>query len=266
MAHTGRLRRLFALVPTATEATAIRDDVAFFDAVRESIAKFEGRGGGAGEESIFDTAIRQIVSQHMTGSGVIDIFAEAGLSKPDISVIDDEFRKKFERASDKNLQLEAVRRLIAGEVKLIARRNVVQGRRFSEMLAEAPNRYQNRTLDAAQVIAEIVELSKQIQEQRRRGEETGLTTNELAFYDALSSSESARVAMEDDTLKAIAHDPEEIVRNDAKTDWQVKEQVRAKLRTRIKRLLLKHGYPPDQEPTATALIIEQAEMLAEAGS
>lgn len=265
MAHAGRLRRLFALVPTATEATAIRDDVAFFDAVRESIAKFEGRGGGAGEEPILDTAIRQIVSQHMTGSGVIDIFAEAGLSKPDISVIDDEFRKKFEQASDKNLQLEAVRRLITGEVKLIAKRNVVQGRRFSEMLAEALNRYQNRTIDAAQVIAELVELSKQIQEQRRRGEETGLTTNELAFYDALSSNESARVAMEDDTLKAIAHDLTEIVRNDAKTDWQVKEQVRAKLRTRIKRLLLKHGYPPDQEPTATALIVEQAEMLAESG-
>jgi type I restriction enzyme R subunit len=157
-----------------------------------------------------------------------------------------------------------VRRLIAGEVKLIAKRNVVQGRRFSEMLSEALNRCQNRTIDAAQVIAEIVELAKQIQEQRRRGEETGLTTNELAFYDALSSNESARIAMEDATLQAIAHELTEIVRNDAKTDWQVKEQVRAKLRTRIKRLLLKHGYPPDQEPAATALIIEQAEMLASA--
>lgn len=184
------------------------------------------------------------------------------LEKPDISVIDDEFRKKFETADNKNLQLEAVRRLISNEVKMVGKRNVVAGRRFSEMLSEALNRYQNRTIDAAQVIAEIVEIAKAIREQKRRGEETGLTENELAFYDAMLTNESARIAMEDDVIRAIAHDLTEIVRSDAKTDWQVKETVRAKLRTRIKRLLLKHGYPPDQEPSATDLIIQQAELIA----
>lgn len=264
MAHTGRLKRLMTLVPTSPEATAIRDDVAFFDAVRQSIAKIEAVDRDSDGEAVLDTAVRQIISEHMAGTGVLDIFAEAGLEKPDISVIDDEFRERFEASDQKNLQLEAVRRLIANEVKIIGKRNVVAGRRFSEMLSEALNRYQNRTIDAAQVIAEIVEIAKAIQEQKRRGEQTGLTDNELAFYDAMMTNESARLAMEDDTLRAIAHELTEIVRNDAKTDWQLKEQVRAKLRTRIKRLLLKHGYPPDQEPAATELIIKQAEVMAEA--
>lgn len=265
MAHCGRLKRLFSLVPTSDEANAIRDDVAFFDAVRQSIAKIESPDRDSDGEAGLDTAVRQIISEHMTGTGVVDIFAEAGLEKPDISVIDDDFRKRFETSDQKNLQLEAVRRLIQGEVKVIARRNVVAGRRFSEMLSEALNRYQNRTIDAAQVIAEIVEIAKAIRKQRGRGEETGLTDNELAFYDALTTNESARQAMQDETLRTIAHELTEIVRNDAKTDWQVKETVRAKLRTRIKRLLLKHGYPPDQEASATTLILQQAEVQAEAG-
>lgn len=155
-----------------------------------------------------------------------------------------------------------MRRLLVNEVKVIGTRNIVAGRKFSEMLAEALNRYRNRTIDAAQVIAEIVEIAKAIREQRRRGEETGLDENEMAFYDALGTNESARLAMQDETLRAIAHELTEIVRHDAKTDWQVKETVRAKLRTRIKRLLLKHGYPPDQEPSATDLILQQAEVMA----
>lgn len=265
MAHTGRLKRLFALVPTAPEANAIRDDVAFFDAVRQSIAKIEAVDRTPDGEPVLDTAVRQIISEHMTGTGVIDIFAEAGLEKPDISVIDDDFKRKFEASDQKNLQLEAVRRLISNEVKILGQRNVVAGHKFSEMLSEALNRYQNRTIDAAEVIAEIVEIAKAIQEQKRRGEETGLTENELAFYDAMLTNESARLAMQDETLRTIAHELTVIVRNDAKTDWQLKEQVRAKLRTRIKRLLLKHGYPPDQEPTATELIIKQAEAMAETG-
>ncbi|WP_225753178.1 type I restriction endonuclease subunit R [Actinotalea sp. Marseille-Q4924] len=264
MAHTGRLKRLFSLVPTSDEATAIRDDVAFFDAVRQSIAKIESVDRSPDGEALLDTAVRQIISEHVSGSGVIDIFAEAGLDKPDISVIDDEFSAKFAASENKALQLEAVRRLISKEVKVVGRRNVVAGRKFSEMLSDALSRYQNRTIDAAQVIAEIVEIAKAIREQRKRGEDTGLTENELAFYDALSSNESAREAMKDEVMLLIAHELTAIVRNDAKTDWQVKETVRAKLRTRIKRLLLKHGYPPDKEPLATELIIQQAEQIAEA--
>ncbi|MCY1137647.1 type I restriction endonuclease subunit R [Actinoplanes sp. Pm04-4] len=264
MAHAGRLKRLFSLVPTSDGATAIREDVAFFDAVRQSIAKIEALDRSSDGEAVLDTAVRQIISEHMAGSGVIDIFAQAGLEKPDISVIDDEFRAKFAASDNKSLQLEAVRRLISNEVRIVGRRNVVAGRKFSEMLSEALNRYQNRTIDAAQVIAEIVEIAKAIRAQRQRGEETGLSDNELAFYDALATNESAREAMKDEVMVLIAHELTAIVRNDAKTDWQIKETVRAKLRTRIKRLLLKHGYPPDKEPLATELIIQQAEQMAAA--
>jgi len=263
MAHTARLKRLYSLVPTSVEAVAILDDVAFFDGVRQSIAKIEATDREFSGDAI-DTAIRQIISTHVAGSGVIDIFAAAGLAKPDISVIDDDFLKHFEASDQKNLQLEAVRRLISNEVKIVGKGNIVAGRRFSEMLANAMNRYQNRAITSSQVIAEIVELAKAIRAQRERGEQTGLSENELAFYDALSTNESAREAMKDETIRAIAHDLTAIVRRDAKTDWQVKESVRAKLRTSIKRLLLKHGYPPDQEPTATDLILQQAELMAEA--
>lgn len=264
MAHTGRLRRLYSLVPTSDEARAIRDEVAFFDAVRESIARIEAVDKQASGD-LLDTAIRQIVSNHMAGSGVVDIFAEAGLDRPDLSVIDEEFLEHFKQSDQKNLQLEAVRRLIANEVKIVSKRNIVAGRRFSEMLSDALNRYQNRMIDSSQVIAEIVELARALQAQKQRGVDTGLTDNEMAFYDALTSSEAAREAMQDDTMRVIAHELTEIVRRDAKTDWQVKETVRAKLRTSIKRLLLKHGYPPDHEQAATDLILRQAEVIAEAG-
>lgn len=264
MAHAGRLKRLFALVPTSDEAKAIVDDVAFFDAVRQAITKIEATDKTPGEDAELDTAVRQIISQHVSGGGVIDIFAEAGLEKPDISVIDDEFRKTFETSQNQSLQVEAVKRLIQNEVKIVGKRNVVAGKKFSAMLAEALNRYQNRTIDAAQVMAEIVEIAKRLKEQRERGEKTGLTDSEIAFYDALASNDSAAKVMADETMQKIAHELAEIVRRDAKTDWNVKETVRAKMRTRIKRLLLKHGYPPDQEPTATDLILQQAEVMAEA--
>lgn len=263
MAHAGRLRKLYSLVPTSDEAKTIVEDVAFFDAVRGQIAKLETDAHRSESDAALDTAIRQIVSEHVAGSGVIDLFAEAGIDVPDISIIDDEFRQRFETADLKNARLEAVRRLIANEVRVIGRRNVVAGRQFSEMLAESMNRYQNRTIDAAQVMAEIVAIAQAIKAQKERGGELGLTDNELAFYDALTSNESARIAMQDETMRAIAHELTAIVREDAKTDWNVKETVRAKLRTRIKRLLLKHGYPPDKEASATDLILQQAELVAE---
>ncbi len=265
LAHTRRLKQLFVLVPGAPESVAIRDDVQFFDAVRESIAKLEGADKENRDDDVSrDTAMRQILSQHMAGGGVIDIYAEAGLANPDISLIDDEFAEKFRTSDNKTLQLEMIKRLINSEVKVIGKRNVVAGREFSDMLAAAMNRYQNRAIDAAQVVAEIVAIAKAIREKRAAGDESGLTENEIAFYDALASNDSARQMMQDETMRKIAHELTEIVRKDAKTDWNVKETVRAKLRTRIKRLLLQHGYPPDLQQAATDLILEQAEVMADA--
>lgn len=262
VAHVARLRSFFSLVPASDAATAIRDDVAFFDAVRTAIAKIENAGRGATDAGAeLDTAIRQIVSENMTGSGVVDIYAEAGIANPDISLIDDAFVKRISESDRPNIQMEALKRLLNAEIKAIAGRNLIKGKQFSEMLNASLLRYQNRSLDTAAVVAELVKLAQALKAEQDRGRETGLTENELAFYDALRDNDSAREAMQDETLKKIAHELTDIVRRDAKTDWNVKEQVRAKLRTTIKRLLLKHGYPPDKTPQATELILKQAETI-----
>jgi type I restriction enzyme R subunit len=265
MDQTRRLVSLFAMCVPAEEALKIRDDVAFFDAVRGQISKTEGsdrEGGDPGAE--LETAIKQIVSEAMSGTGVIDIYEEAGLAKPDISLIDDEFVKNFPKSKNQNLQIEVLKRLLADEIGKISRRNVVVGKQFSEMLQQSLLRYQNRTLDSATVMAELADLAARLREEHDRGAKTGLNPDELAFYDAISANGSA-VALGEDTLKAIAHELVEIVRRDAKTDWNVKEQVRAKLRTTIKRLLRKYGYPPDKANTATDLVLQQAEVLATIG-
>lgn len=265
--HVQRLRSFFSLVPASDAASRIRDDVAFFDAVRTAIAKIESAGRGATDAGAeLDTAIRQIVSENMTGTGVVDIYAEAGFANPDISLIDEAFVKKVTESDRPNIQMEALKRLLNSEIRAIAKRNLVKGREFSEMLNTSLLRYQNRSLDTAAVVAELVQLAQALQAEQERGRQTGLTDNELAFYDALRTNESAREAMQDDVMKKIAHDLTDIVRRDAKTDWNIKEQVRAKLRTTIKRLLLKHGYPPDKAPEATELILKQAETLGEESS
>lgn len=188
--------------------------------------------------------------------------AEAGLAKPDISLIDEDFVKNFKKASNPNLQLEMLKRILAAEISKVGKRNIVTGRAFSEMLERSLLRYQNRTIDAAQVVAELVELAQSLKSETDRGVKLGLNEDELAFYDAIRTNDSAVLEIGDDTLKKIAHELLDIVRRDAKTDWNVKEQVRAKLRATIKRLLLKYGYPPDQEPNATQLVLEQAEVIA----
>ncbi len=263
MAQTRTLVSLYAICVPSPEALLIRNDVAFFEALRGQIAKVEGSDReGVDTSALLDTAIKQIVSEAMSGTGVIDIYEEAGLAKPDLSLIDDKFVEKFKSSKNPNLQLELLKRLLAEEIRVIGRRNIVAGRQFSELLSMAILRYQNRTLDAAQVVAELVALAQQMKIEGTRGEKLGLNEDELAFYDAISTNESAVLELGDETLKKIAHELVEIVRRDAKTDWSVKEQVRAKLRSTIKRLLLKYGYPPDSEPAATQLVLDQAEVIA----
>jgi type I restriction enzyme R subunit len=264
LTQAGRFVRLYAICAGTPEAEALKNDTAFFEAVRAQLSKMEGGDLIVNPNAELDTAIRQIVSDAMTGVGVIDIYAEAGLTKPDLSLIDDEFIEKFKQSDRKNLQLEMLRRLLNDEIARIAKRNIVASKQFSEMLSESLLRYQNRTLDSAQVIAALADLARRMTAEANRAEELGLTSDELAFYDAIRTNDSAVIALTDGTLKAIAHELVEIVRRDAKTDWAVKEQVRAKLRATIKRLLRKYGYPPDQQEGATALVLAQAEVLAAA--
>lgn len=263
LSQTRALVGLFAICAATDQARSIRDDVAFFEAVRNQIGKIEGSDRqGPGSDAEVDTAIQQIVSDAMSGAGVIDVYEEAGLARPDISLIDDDFVRRFQTSKNPNLQIELLKRLLSDEIGRVGRRNIVAGRDFSEMLGQSLLKYQNHTLDAAAVVAELAALAQHLKDEQARGTQLGLTDDELAFYDAIHTNESAVIELGDDTLKQIAHDLVRIVRADAKTDWSVKEQVRAKLRATIKRLLLRYGYPPDQEPAATALILQQAEVIA----
>jgi type I restriction enzyme R subunit len=263
MSQTRDLVSLYVMCTPSPQAMRIRDDVAYFEALRGQISKIEGSDReGVDASAVLDTAIKQIVSEAMTGTGVIDIYEEAGIAKPDLSLIDDNFVNKFKKSSTPNLQIEMLRRILADEISRIGGRNVVKGRVFSEMLATSLLRYQNRMLDAAQVVAELVELAESLKVEAHRGADLGLNDDELAFYDAIRTNSSAVLKLGDETLKKIAHELVEAVRKDAKTDWNVKEQVRAKLRSSIKRLLLKYEYPPDDAVAATDLVMEQAEAIA----
>ena len=255
-----QIQEAFVLSVPHKEALRIRDDVAFFQAVRAQLIKLRPGGGGRGEKEI-EAAIKQLVSKSVSSDRVIDIFEEAGLDKPDISILDDEFLGQFKRMPEKNLAVEMLRRLLNDEVRKRSRTNLVLSRSFAELLEETIRKYQNRTLEAAEIIAELVAMAKEFKEALSRGKDLGLTDDEVAFYDALETNDSAVQALGDDILKAIAQDLVKAVRNSVTIDWTVKESVRAKMRSMVKRILRKHDYPPDKQEQATKLVIEQAEVL-----
>ena len=255
------LSQAFALAVPNERALEIRDDVAFFQAVRSVLAK--RAPGQARPEEDLDLAVRQIVSRAVASEGVVDIFAAAGLKKPDISILSEEFLAKVRGMPQRNLAVELLRKLLAGELSTRWRKNVVLARSFAEMLEQAMRRYQNRALEAAQVIEELIGLARDMREAQARGEALGLSDDELAFYDALETNDNAVKVLGDDTLRTIARELVKTVRANVTIDWTVRENVRAHLRVLVKRLLRKHGYPPDKEEKATRLVLEQAEVLSE---
>ncbi len=210
-----------------------------------------------------DHAVRQIISRAVTPDGVIDIFAAAGLEKPDISILSDEFLAEMRGMPQRNLAVELLRKLLKGELKGRRKKNVVQARSFAEMLEQSLRRYQNRAIEAAQVLEELIKLARQMREADRRGEDLGLSEDELAFYDALETNDSAVSVLGDDTLRGIARELVEAVKNNGTIDWTVRENVRAKMRVIVKRILRRHGYPPDMQEKATETVLEQAELLSE---
>ncbi len=255
------LSAAFALSVPADEAIAIRDDVGFYQAVRAVLAK--SVAGERRTDEQLDHAIRQIVSQAIVSDEVIDIFAAAGLRKPDISILSDEFLAEVRGLPQRNVAVELLRKLLAGEIRSRGRRNVVQARSFAELLEQALRRYQNRAIETAQVIEELIALAKEIRQASARGEQLGLTDDELAFYDALEANDSAVAVLGEPELLAIARELTEQVRANVTIDWTVRENVRAQLRVLVKRILRKHGYPPDKQARATELVLEQAEVLSE---
>ena len=251
------LSQAFALAVPHEEALSIRDDVAFFQAVRSVLAKHAA--GDARPEEDLDHAVRQIIAKAVAPEGVVDIFAAAGLRKPDISILSEQFLEEVRCMPQRNLAVELLQKLLKGEIKTRRRRNVVQARSFAEMLEQTLRRYQNRAIEAAQVLEELIELAKEMREAHARGEALGLSDDELAFYDALEVNDSAVKVLGDETLRDIARELVETVRSNVTIDWTVRENVRAQLRVLVKRILRKHGYPPDKQEEATRTVLEQAE-------
>lgn len=208
-------------------------------------------------------AIRQNVSQAVAAEQVVDIFSAAGLDKPDTSVLSDDFLKGVRGMKQKNLAVEALGRLIVDSIQTRLRTNVVESRRFSEMLVDTINRYQNRAIEAAEVIEVLIDLAQEMRDAQHRGEALGLSEEEVAFYDALATNDSAVAILGDDTLRAIARELVESVGRNATIDWTVREASRAKLRVIVRRTLKRFGYPPDKQEKATQTVLEQAERLCQ---
>ena len=255
------LSQAFALAVPHPETFRIRDDVGFFQAVRAALSK--RATGEARPEEDLDLAVRQIISRAVASEGVLDIFATAGLDKPDISVLSDEFLAEVRGMPQRNLAVELLQKLLKGELSVRRGKNVVQARSFAEMLEQTLRRYQNRAIEAAQVIEELIQLAKDMREANARGEQLGLSEDELAFYDALETNDSAVQVLGDETLRTIARELVDTVRSNVTIDWTLRENVRAQLRVLVRRILRRHGYPPDKQEKATVTVLEQAEVLSE---
>jgi type I restriction enzyme R subunit len=254
------LSRAFALCAASDEATAIRDDVSFFQALQAALFKQISSTSKTPEQ--IDAAIRQLVSKAITTDGqVIDVFTAAGLPKPDISILSDQFLAEVRGLKHKNVAAELLEKLLKDELRVRSKRNLVQGQVFSEKLKKALSAYHNRAITTAEVIEELIKLAKELDAATKRGESLGLNDDEIAFYDALAANDSAVQAMGDDRLKLIAAELITQVKKSVTIDWTLRESVRARIRVMVKRILNKYGYPPDLQEQAVKTVLAQAELL-----
>ncbi len=253
----------YSLCCTLDEAKDVRDEVAFMQAVKVILTKRDASNQRRTDEAR-DLAIRQIISSAVVSGEVVDIFAAVGLDKPNIGLLDDDFLAQVHNLPEKNLAVELLERLLQGEIKSRFSSNVVQDKKFSDMLASVIQRYQNRSIETAQVMEELIAMAKKFREAVNRGDQLGLREDEVKFYDALANNESAVRELQDETLKKIAQELTQNLRENLTVDWSERESVRAKLRLMVKRILKKYKYPPDQADNAVQLVLEQAEALGEA--
>lgn len=259
--NTSALIRALSLAASTHEAQDIREDAALFQALSNAFKKTDTEE--TRRTALTDTAIKQLVSKAIESHGVIDVYRELGVEKPEISILSDRFLNEFQTMKYKNLAFEALKKLLSDEIRVRFKDNKVKNRKFSEMLEEAIRKYQNRSIDSAQVIKELVEIAKEVREAQKRGEELGLTDEEIAFYDALADNESARDVLGEDILKKIARELTDLIKKNTSIDWKFRDAVRANLRLMVKKLLKKYGYPPDKTKMATDLVIEQAELMSD---
>ena len=254
------LSKAFSLASASDEAREIRDEVGFFQAIRAALVKSVPGGGKTGAER--DFAVQQIVSRAVVSTEIVDILAAAGVTTPDISVLSDEFLAEVQQMDKKNLALEALRKLLNGEIRSRAKTNVVETRAFSERLEAAIARYHSNAVTTAEVLQELIAIAKDIRAARNRGGETGLSEEEIAFYDALAENDSAVDVMGDDKLKVIAHELLISLKQNVTVDWAHRESARARIRVLVKRILRKYGYPPDLQDAAVRTVLEQAESIS----
>ena len=254
------LSKAFALASASDEAREIREEVGFFQAIRAALVKSSTGSGVTQQER--ELAIQQIVSRAVVSTEIVDILAASGLKSPDISILSDEFLAEVQQMDKKNLALEALRKLINDGIRSRSKANVVQTKAFSERLEDAVARYHANAITTAEVLQELIQLAKDIRAARQRGEEQGLSDEEIAFYDALAENESAIQMMGDDKLKLIAHELLVSLRENVSVDWAHRDSARARMRVLVKRILRKYGYPPDLQDTAVQTVLQQAEALS----
>ena len=256
------MTKAFSLCCTLDEAKAVRDEVAFMQGVKVLLTKRDiAKQRKTDEER--ELAIRQIISSAVISEGVVDIFDAVGIEKPNIGLLDDEFLAQLKNLPEKRLAVDLLERLLKGEIKSKLRTNRVQEKKFSDMLASVIQRYQNRAIETAQVMEELIEIAKQFHQAHGRGEKLGLSEDEVKFYDALANNESAVRELKDETLKLIAQELTQSLRRNLKVDWEHRDSVRAELRLMLKRILRKYKYPPDQQEEAVTLVLQQAEAIGE---
>jgi type I restriction enzyme R subunit len=256
------IKRAYALCSSSSEAKAILDDISFFESVSATMGK--DRDNKSYDPDRVDAAIRQLVDKAIIAEdGVIDVFTAAGLKKPDISILSDQFLAEIRGLKHKNVAAELLQQLLQDEIRTSLRSNIVESKKFSDMLQQTLNRYHNRAIETQEVIEELIRVATEIRQAIGRGEELGLNNDELAFYDALADNDSARIVMGDDKLKLIATELVKTVRQSVTIDWHLREQARSSIRVIIKRILRKHGYPPDLTTDAAQLVLQQAEALCE---
>ncbi|MCC5825468.1 type I restriction endonuclease subunit R [Alkalimonas sp.] len=256
------MSKAFSLCCTLDEAKAVREEVAFFQAIKVMLTKRDISAKKRSDEEK-EHAIRQIIGQAVVSDEVVDIFDAVGLEKPNIGLLDDDFLNEVRNLPGKNLAVELLERLLEGEIKTRFASNVIQQKKFSEMLGNVVTRYQNRSIETAQVMEELVEMAKKFKEAAKRGDDLGLTEDEVKFYDALVNNQAAVLELGDETLKKIAHELTDNLRKNISIDWSKRESVRASLRLMVKRILRKYKYPPDMADDAVQLVLQQAEALGE---
>ncbi|MEM7819471.1 MAG: DUF3387 domain-containing protein [Candidatus Aenigmatarchaeota archaeon] len=254
------LVKAFSLAVPHEKAMKIKEEVGFFQALKSTISKTIETKKDTKEQ--YETAIKQIISKEVISDRIIDIFEAAGIQKPELSILSEGFLAEVKEMPQKNLAFEALKKLLNDEIKIISKRNLVQGKSFMEMLDRTIKKYTNRAVEAAQVIEELIELARKVREEKNRGKELGMSDDELAFYDALEVNDSAVKILGDETLRKIALELTKMIRKSVTIDWTQRESVQAELRLKVKKILRKYGYPPDKEKKATETVLKQAELVA----